>query len=347
MTETRSTPSTANDAADIGGRIIDVNRGSDVTSWFRYAIGISLTCAVVAGLVFTAIEFGFGKRPIIVGIVIASIVGLAAFFVFGFMNNNSWQRGAWDEDLPDDELARKIMDGMARPGLAWLVEGVMKTLPARGRVGFVVRCCPERLRTTVEPISVRFEPLALNEADVATAAFAESQQSGDGTPTGLLFSPDADFEPAPGRRVRRIARLAGPLRLIFGGLSIAGCVAIWVSSGDVPWLVLFSIIFILVSPFLYGAGSTGENWFLVPGGLVVRAWGRRAKHSVIQLYKRSQSLLIVTRLAKGNWSVAVGNGNTCRFCNVTDAEVNLLLRCWLSPLKPPPVERYSDLRASG
>ena len=57
----------------------------------------------------------------------------------------------------------------------------------------------------------------------------------------------------------------------------------------------------------------------------------------------STSSALALRDGRGGPGGADGDAN--HFRDATDAEVSLLLRCWLSPLEPLPLERYSDLGA--
>lgn len=53
-------------------------------------------------------------------------------------------------------------------------------------------------------------------------------------------------------------------------------------------------------------------------------------------------MLVVHQTGKGAWQVAVGDHESKNVRSCTSAEIDLLLRCWLSPLTPLPIDRYSD-----
>ena len=100
---------------------------------------------------------------------------------------------------------------------------------------------------------------------------------------------------------------------------------------------------------LLGVGGTGawrhnRQFLLVPGGLVVRKTVRKAPSEWnVHVHARISSVLLVHHKAKHSWLICVADAKARNTVLVTKAEVEMLLRAWLSPLMPPAVEQLSDL----
>ncbi|MCH8146827.1 MAG: hypothetical protein IH987_02400 [Planctomycetes bacterium] len=251
-----------------------------------------------------------------------------------------------------EELVRIIVGGFRGPGMSVLATALADVLSQRREAGFVIRCCPRDERDAIEPVAFPFEPLVLDEADDATAAFRHALNSHDGHDSAGQTPADAD-EPESRfkREIRRRNKLAG----------ISGsCIAFfWVTFVLLAvGLIIIGQIFgaaiivaLLVISFFAGSSSSRvlsnrDCWLLVPGGLLVRRSGWRSGGVSVHRYERSRAVLVVLRSRGTVWLSAVSDGRSLHFTSVTKDEVNVLLRCWLSPLAPLPIDRYSDFAGS-
>jgi hypothetical protein len=82
---------------------------------------------------------------------------------------------------------------------------------------------------------------------------------------------------------------------------------------------------------------------VVPGGLLFRELARRSGTWNLHVFDRRKSVLIAHRGNFNRWTISVGDNDQRRQITVTQNEADLLLRAWLSPIPPPPVEQLSDL----
>lgn len=94
---------------------------------------------------------------------------------------------------------------------------------------------------------------------------------------------------------------------------------------------------------LFQAYSTA--WFVVPGGVLlrrIRLFGPTDLHCV----DRRNSVLIAVEhpLHAETWRVAIADPHVAHARSVTTRELDVLLRAWLSPLPPLPIEALTDLR---
>ncbi|MCH7993866.1 MAG: hypothetical protein IIB57_05410, partial [Planctomycetes bacterium] len=192
----------------------------------------------------------------------------------------------------------------------------------------------------------------LDEADDATAAFRHALDSCDGHDSAVQTPADVD-EPESRftREIRRTRKLSGVT-----GSAIAFCLVTFflVAVGLIIIGQIFGaalLVALLVFSFFGGSSSSRvlsnkDCWLLVPGGLLVRRSGWRSGGVSLHRYERSQAVLVVLRSKGTVWLSAVSDGRSLHFTSVTKDEVSLLLRCWLSPLRPLPIDRYSDFAGS-
>ena len=111
----------------------------------------------------------------------------------------------------------------------------------------------------------------------------------------------------------------------------------------------FVLIMAAATIALLGVGGVGawrhnRQFLLVPGGLVVRKPVRKAPGEWhLHVHARLSSVLLVHRKSKRLWLICVADAKAHHTALITEAEVDMLLRAWLSPLVPPLVEQLSDL----
>jgi hypothetical protein len=216
-----------------------------------------------------------------------------------------------------------------RTGLRSMVQR-LSTLGCRG---VTARIGNAKDLTPVRPIKESFEPIPLDE-------------------TGNLFSqlePDAGQNstdaPATTSSLMRNIRLGGGWLMIapFSLLLLMGVIESIRSKRISPNLIQWSVMTLIV---LLGIGKGAQRsrfqWFLVPGGLVVRRTRRWKKEWQIELYKRAESVLVL-RSSNRIWAAHVANPEHNAKASMTQREAQMLLRAWLSPLPTPPLEQLSDL----
>lgn len=85
-----------------------------------------------------------------------------------------------------------------------------------------------------------------------------------------------------------------------------------------------------------------NQWFILPGGLLLRRAGWRRNRVRLQSFECSKCTLAACQLTRHAYSIAVSDGKTTQSLVATRRELEILLRAWLSPLEPPPLTRLSD-----
>ena len=243
-----------------------------------------------------------------------------------------------------DSETPNVVTGMVsdfdRSGESLVAAPLVDVLTRMQRFGSVVRCAPPDSRVALRPFMVPFEPLVLDEADEATAALMEGFDKGrriatDDADSNLNVSPASNVY----LQVRRALRLDGR----FG---------VWMTLG--LWLLMLIVYFLIghTTSFLFFLGLTllfivakltAETcWLVSPGALVIRGGHWRSSGASLRRYMRSEAVLVVHQMAEDVGQVAVGDRESQYVRSCTSAEIDLLLRCWLSPLAPLPIDRYSD-----
>ena len=221
---------------------------------------------------------------------------------------------------------------------------VLQALVAAGHVGRVFRVGRSEGASAIDPIPVPCEAQPLDESDPGFASVASAYSGSEGA------GPRKKDDPRPGRSAlgRRVALLGGRYTIgrwfLIGGCLVYMCMMIFGSNlpgSSIAWLVTLLVGALVLATG--GAFTWRRQWLLVPGGVVVRTTGFGWGHWRVRLYSRVRSVLYVGRISAVQWTIAVADGTRVETVRVTGAEATLLLRAWLSPLSPPPLERLTDL----
>ncbi len=283
-------------------------------------------------------------QGILVGLVVASCVGIL------------WGIRKWREQ-PTMDRARRTVASIGRPELPRAVEkfcehfALEAVLPARsicaalvggGKTGLVIRSYLSDERPRVEPIDVPFEPVPLDQSDAMFSGLEVSTTSdGAGSVDGESRQTKTGF-------ARRIEFFGGRRVVVFLGVVVViDALLHWMTGTMLSptfWMLVVCLLVILLGIGGVGAWQHNKQWLLVPGGLAVRKTARKAASKWgVRLYTRRSSVLFVRQTTKRNWLVCVAEVASSDHVMVTRAEVEMLLRAWLSPLTPPSVHQLSDL----
>lgn len=351
MTDATETPSTSHAPTNTEDCVIDVElRNHPLHEIVRVIVFLVLLVATI-GCTLACIESGFLRQGIL-PLAFAMAFFLAGLFLFYlvvrkriYFRLSKLCRKHRDQTTSD--LLRAIAHDVGRLAVGVLVGALTELLPRERRVGFVIRFCPPVFRRALHPVSVPFEPLALDEGDAGTMAFYQALNRPDEGPSSTLQSGSTATSglhvPRP---IRRQFKLMGWGWAAFCLTGFALYATVLIVTGRVDRLMI-SLGFVLLL-LVWIANSTrsvdfGECWLVVPGGLLVRKASRwRSAKSTLVRYERSEAILVIIRLGKEQWMMSVGDGNSQHVTSGTETEVMLLMRCWLSPLRPLPIDRYSD-----
>ncbi len=220
-------------------------------------------------------------------------------------------------------------------------ESIIRGIWSAGITNVTVRVSTKRSPPEFEPIPHRFEPQLLDEGSPGFEGLARLESRLSNV-----------VNVATHQRERILpARLARNVRLIGGWYGVAGMGIILVFLGfelyrgrGISWLFLY-LSLMTICGLLKGRWSIlrPAQWFVVPGGLVRRNPARGRDGWNVKLFLRRDCVLIV-RYGKGqDLAIHVTNGESCETDNMTNAELDLLLRGWTGLVEPPEVERLSDL----
>lgn len=311
------------------------------------AIIVVVPCVVF----FKAIGFSplAGTSPPFGGILIGLVVGSFAALVV-------WGVRKWREE-PTIARARRVVASAERQELPCAVERfceqfpIETVLPTRsicsalagfGKVGLIFRSYLSAQYPSIEPIAVPFEPVPLDQSNGLFVGLEANTPASDApsvrgeswrTKTGVA---------------RRIEFFGGRwLFVMLGVFVVLDGLVHWMQGtllSPTFWMLLSFLLMILVGIGGVGAWRHNKQWLLVPGGLAVRKTARKAASKWdVRLYSRRSSVLFVRQTTKRHWLVCVAEDAASDHVVVTRAEVEMLLRAWLSPLTPPPVQQLSDL----
>lgn len=227
-----------------------------------------------------------------------------------------------------------------------LIRSALEALYARGfvnRVLFLYEDLPPRFQ--FEPIEFPFQPTPLHEADAAfrelEAGLQDAERSGSAT-NRICGARKTMY-----RRIHPQIYLTGFLIFYVIFALIVGSVYYRLSSGtgSINYFIYLQLIlpFIFLAPTWYRFRAEKWRWILVPGGLVLRRPRRHTAGSDVHLFVRERSVIVIRRASLLFWKVNIWDGKELGLAHLRASEVELLLRAWLSPLAPPPVEKLVDL----
>ncbi len=245
-------------------------------------------------------------------------------------------------DLLETLIRRMPMLG---PDKALLSEFV-SALVREGYSGLTVRLPVGRMPPVPAALGVPFEPRVLNDEDHATRNLLPIESDGHVNGTFWGGSAGSKGEGVATTLVRRWRNNA-PLWAIVGAMAICTFLFVIAVLARNPglWaavLVLFGfvIVFMLLSPRHI---FRREDWFIVPGGLVVRS--RFRGKPTVHVFDRRECVMLIgpTMPQTRCWAAHVADAQGCSRAILSSDEVTVLLRAWRSPLRPPASERISDL----
>ena len=194
------------------------------------------------------------------------------------------------------------------------------------------------------PIDVPFEPIQLDEVDQAFFDLGESISPQSELTSGRASNHSADDQLM--RRFRRFAKMPGLLIITIGLIiQFVGFSMLLLESGVIDWRFgLWGILVVMMGwIFFRGYGVDPTLWWLVPGGLIRRTPRKRSASSEVHLFHHECSVLLFRPQSKHLWTMIVSDAATFGTVLVSELEMDMALRAWLSPIPPPSVEKLVDL----
>jgi hypothetical protein len=223
----------------------------------------------------------------------------------------------------------------------------VKSLAAEGKVGETIMLWSKTPCDEIQPINEPFEAKLLDEADGAyeelDAALSGDEQRIEETAAQMRLAREVPFGL---RRIKRNVRMHGGRWRIWSSLFAITMLAFLSWSQNqfrwFFWIQVGSLLLLLYVPF----GITWwkpQQWWAIPGGIVYRWAGLFDRKGKVHVFNRRTSVLCIYEGWPHNWVLTVADRNRSAMRYATISEVNFLLRAWLSPLEPPPVEKLVDL----
>ena len=335
---------TADDSA--AGELCDVQIPHDRFAWIGVLVAATIGYAVLVGGVIRATLTSPGRT---VPIVMGSAIGLGSIGLFFHrrrrISKDVQRIVSLHLDSPPAELIDRVCGTRGRPSVAFQLSYLARTLAETGRTDITIRNNGRKEVTALRPITVEFEAQPLSEEHTRFDDFdAHAASAPDLSPTT-----DTQALPSiPGAQPpRRIS--AATYRWI--GISLpAACVMVFLVdyylTGRGGWrLPFYACVFATCAIVLTlrTGWSFRRQWLVAPGGVILRESGFFRRNWRLHRFDRRQSVLIAHRVSRRYWVVFVADREMHRKATTTNSEAEFLLRAWLSPLHPPPLERLSDL----
>lgn len=314
---------------------------------FMLLLGVVLLAILLISIKFAILKF---NHPIILGFCsyscTAIIMALSKRIMIPRIKSHISKFLTKHHNLSIEDQIVTLFSLTKRIAVITYLQEFAKILIRRGHKGITIRNCPTKDIVTIDPFNVTFEPLLLDEAD-------ETIRELDNTLN--IYTPDTDSalpivenysSGMISPQLRRNIKIAGGkgmfiFILMMTLLMIVGAFI----TGQTFFLATIMIICLLMIIFGVRIGSTmgRRQWFIVPGGLIVREGKFFSQDCKLHLFDRSTSVLIVNKISKHQWSLYAAKKGSFQRAVVTRKESEILLRAWLSPLPPPPIEQLSDL----
>ena len=303
---------------------------------FMLVVIPSGACAVAAATLLPASALA-AKVAIPLALCVAVFASL--FSVGSMLRARNKRRGQAIACTVARDGAGPALAALCQTVRGWAAEhgciSALRTLLYLGHQGLTLRIGKSEEARPVVPLAWPIEPQPLDEAY-----------------TSLLDDPAGPQRTTPGLGASDLARvIRRNVRRKGGWWLIAIFVPVWAiqvaQSLSQKRITLPAVLWTaaLVAALFVGPirGRAAEQWFIVPGGMVRRKASPFQKRWSLHLFERSKSVLCAVRWFGQSWLILVQDGHETARRNATRDEVTLLLRAWLSPLPPPPVERLSDL----
>ena len=315
------------------------------------AIGVGAIVAVFVGVFARSATSGTyisGDVAFCLGAALSFAVPLFAFagFASGAARRRVDEFMATHADGPLQEIFSALLaqSWFLRPTN---VKRVAEALARQGRTGAVVRVAKPKRTAPIEPLTVPFEPLPLDES-VPLFVGLEQEAGTVEDETRAAQARDVSVDGGYSRRgLRRRILLSGGwviVAMFAFNAAIGGLESYRV--GHVTFnAVLWTFYFIVAVVGVGGRGAwrSRQQWLLVPGGLASRRARFRRRDWELHLFQRESSVLILRNQWRHFWWAYVADRQTVQMAGMTPREAVMLLRAWLSPLPTPPLERLSDL----
>ncbi len=331
------------------GALIDVPRDALETqrqmSMRRWGTGAGLTLLLLIPgtivLIVVLVNLSLLWQYVVGGSVAFAILG--SFFVY---DRHIVRRGdsiiASSRDSDVGVWIRRVISEEGGPPIAQLLGRLVTEVLSGGGRNVTLRLGAPVDANPVEALVVPFEPIPLDETSDAFEELADVCRG----PPGDNGAAQTGEERRVIRKMRaRFRQSGGWIGFVFAAIFTLQMMISAARATRFAYVVLaWPIIaawWMLRSSKSWSDSST--QWLVIPGGVAVRSRRWRRKAWKVEVLARSRAVLCAFREVRGLWHVIVAEPDLRFERNCTMAELELLLRAWLSPLEPPEAGMLSDL----
>jgi len=340
-------------ASDSRDPLIVLSRAPRYREWIIFAVGIGVL--IPASHEFVAWLFpGFYSfinglpsafRGMIIGLLLSPLIFVVAHLqarvaIRGILaTQRAWRR------KPSLEVIPILVDSAPRLfGHKRILKQMVTTLRELGFRNRPIIIHWMRLPPPLQPpIDVPIEPIPLDEADSTFHAIELGFLNAvDEVADGSRRSASHELTI---RRLRKTYLYTGILFsvVMMSFLFVMTAIASMLSARFDPMLMFFALMLLSASLPLLMGGAVGPAWLLVTGGLVMRKAKKRGMASDVHLFVPEGTSLLIRPLNKRLWQMIVSDEKEFGIAQISDRELTMLLRAWLSPIPPPSVEKLVDL----
>lgn len=270
---------------------------------------------------------------------VVTLVPLSSYF-YVIIRRGNQQKRLFADRLREKHVVSALFEAFDYDNR---VPAITEPLLKAGQIGFVLRLFKHEQPGPIEPLSFPFEPHLLNEAEPATLELMRG--SSKSSEVGVQESETL-------ARLTRTMRAGSNWGLI-ALLLTSVCMQLFVLTGSSQrnWWQLVSILpgLCCLALLLHAQGGSrwllgDRKWLIVPSGLLLRENHWLLNKNVVHLFRRQESNLCLQQTTEKRWTFEVADDRQQAGGAVTDQEMNLLLRAWLSPLPPPSPDQFTDFR---
>lgn len=304
--------------------------GRDVVAFVVATPAISL---LAVGLLLIG-----GAGPVAAtGVAVAAAVSfvLVIFWRRARIERVARQLGAAVSPTNPAETVSRALHACRGSFVAFGLRGMTEAMGRRGVVDRTFLVAAPGGEPALEPLAMPFEPQPLNELESTLLREGGVQKArGEAQPSFI--------------RRNMILKGGWAIALVFGFnwfIALVDTLREGRLDGKSGWRLLWWSVFLAALLLIpVHAGRWNEQWLLVPGGVVLRRSGWFRGGWDLYVFDRRRSVLLAGCLNGGRWGAFLADAEQNSMIIGTKREIELLLRGWLSPLAPPPLERLADLR---
>lgn len=199
---------------------------------------------------------------------------------------------------------------------------------------------PDSFTLKADPFDEAFEPLHLDPFDSAFLRFCRENDCSE---------PKKRFEIESLSLLRHLWIAIAVVLLLAGGAGLRRMIRDaenFLHTGRVTAHLAFWIALAIAAMIGLLKRTLGRTqYFVAPAAIIVRRLSGRPKHWHVDLFTRHNAMMLLSPIDETHWYLILKKLDGHEVAKyVSQIEVIVLLRAWLSPLPPPTLDKLSDLQ---